>query len=654
MAPPRRSQHEATKRTYKDIESEPEDDHSKDYAGEAPVKKPRVKKVKQDAGNATNAAPKHRRLRGLLQKVAETPLDILFEIFSKLDPLDLLRLTRTTKDLRALLLQRSSTFVWKRARQNIEGLPPLPEDLSEPKFAHLAFDKYCENCLRYTPYVQWEPRTKFCRKCLTNSALYVRRPPEYMASLVPSYDFSSSSSRRFYHYYVPTITALLQESESLSGEMRDAWVLGKRDAFMTLQIHARLCDDWDDSRAEIRSNELEDLRARKLEQVIERLTTLGWDEELQDQRLIDELACHKLVRQSQQKLLTERAWSTMSDPLISIVKQHRKVRLLDVVETRMSNFRTTYNNAIRDVPLLPIYPKAVDAAVLKPFSKLLFDTPLDQDITESVTAALAELPRVADKWRETQNSSLQALMLKAGLEPNLILATSFFKCNLCHLLYQYPYVLAHRCLSSPYPHTYFSDPDNWKDYALDYLLQCERGPIWSVSQYKVDGEALKRVQSIIQACGLNPETATHEDMESLNCRVTCSNDKARSFVMQWQIAACHEKYPNVNSQAWRLLDDARELERVKILEKLEKVTGYRASSYSDKFICSHCTFLRGKGNDLEQHLLEAHGVDRISADDFDWPVGQYSSTIKGKGVYLDTRVETDTTEEARSRTYFIY
>ncbi len=80
MAPSRRSQRAATKRSYKDIESEPEDGHSKDHAGEAPIKKkPRVKKVNQDAGNAIKSAPKRRRLRGLLQKVAETPLDILFE-----------------------------------------------------------------------------------------------------------------------------------------------------------------------------------------------------------------------------------------------------------------------------------------------------------------------------------------------------------------------------------------------------------------------------------------------------------------------------------------------------------------------------------------------------------------------------------------------
>ncbi|KAK0494992.1 hypothetical protein EDD18DRAFT_1106848 [Armillaria luteobubalina] len=652
MAPSHQSRRTATKRTYKDTESEPEDGHNKDYASEALVKKkPRVKKVKQDAGNTINAAPKHRRLRGLLQK-----------IFSKLDPLDLLRLSRTTKDLRALLLQRSSTFIWKRARQNVKGLPPLPEDLSEPKYAHLAFDKYCDSHITgrsvcATHHMSSGSRgPNFAENVLRGLRFIPGGHPILLYTFVPPMisRLRQAIVAGNYHYYVPAITALLEESESFSDEMQDAWVLRKRDAFKELQIHARLCDDWSDSRVEDRFNELKDIRAQRLEQhlrVVERLTTLGWGEELENQRLIDELTWHKLVRPSQPRLLTERAWSTMSDAVISIVKQHRNSRLASVLETRMDDFRAAYYAATRDFPLLPIYPKAVDVAVLEPFSNLLFTTPLDQDVTESVTATLAKLPIVAGKWRETENCALQALMLKAGLEPNLDLATSFFKCNLCRGLCQYPYVLAHRCFSL-YPYNLF-DPDNWKGNAVSRLWDCDEAPIWSASQYEVDGEAFKRVQSIVQACGLNPETATCEDMDSLNCRVTCSNSETGSLVMRWQIAAqCHDQQPN--SQAWKLLDDAGELERVKDLEKLAKITGYRDSSYGQKFICSHCKFLRRKGYDMKQHLLEAHSVDRISADDFDWPVDRPSTSIKDKGVYLYTRVETDTTEEATSRTYFIH
>ncbi|SJL13368.1 uncharacterized protein ARMOST_16810 [Armillaria ostoyae] len=204
MAPLRRSQRAATKKTQTYTESEPEDDHSKDYTDVAPIKKkPRVKKVNQEAENITQVAPKRRRLRGLLQKVAETPLDVLFEIFSNLEPLDLLRLSRTTKDLRALLLRRSSSFVWKRARENVDGLPPLPEDLSEPNFT---FD----------------------------------RDNGFFNPLIPSFEFRcGASGRRIYYRYahVPSIESMRKESDSFGGDRvkLEAWRLEKEAAFGQLR-----------------------------------------------------------------------------------------------------------------------------------------------------------------------------------------------------------------------------------------------------------------------------------------------------------------------------------------------------------------------------------------------------------------------------------
>jgi hypothetical protein len=96
---------------------------------------------------------------GLLKRLTEVPLDILFEvrggffvslalielgqIFSHLHPLDLLHLARTTQAFRALLMRRSATSVWKATIANIEGLPVCPPDLNEPQYVNLAFDDHC-------------------------------------------------------------------------------------------------------------------------------------------------------------------------------------------------------------------------------------------------------------------------------------------------------------------------------------------------------------------------------------------------------------------------------------------------------------------------------------------------------------------------------
>ncbi|KAF9019844.1 hypothetical protein BDZ89DRAFT_898247, partial [Hymenopellis radicata] len=80
---------------------------------------------------------------GKLSLFTEAPLDVLFEVFSNLEPLDLLRMSRTTKTLRSLLMDKSYISVWQSALEGIEGLPPVIEGLSEPQYVNLMFDNHC-------------------------------------------------------------------------------------------------------------------------------------------------------------------------------------------------------------------------------------------------------------------------------------------------------------------------------------------------------------------------------------------------------------------------------------------------------------------------------------------------------------------------------
>ncbi|KAK0184629.1 hypothetical protein F5146DRAFT_938432 [Armillaria mellea] len=85
--------------------------------------------------------------RAKLSMLPTLPLDILFEIFGHLHPLDLLHLTRTTKDFRRVQFvqspTRSSMTVWKSSLANIPGLPPCPEDMSHLAWTSLVFDHFC-------------------------------------------------------------------------------------------------------------------------------------------------------------------------------------------------------------------------------------------------------------------------------------------------------------------------------------------------------------------------------------------------------------------------------------------------------------------------------------------------------------------------------
>lgn len=66
-------------------------------------------------------------------------------------PYDLLKLARTTKTLRNILMSRSAITIWRTALQNVAntGLPEVPPDLTEPEFVNLAFDPYCHVCVSF-------------------------------------------------------------------------------------------------------------------------------------------------------------------------------------------------------------------------------------------------------------------------------------------------------------------------------------------------------------------------------------------------------------------------------------------------------------------------------------------------------------------------
>ncbi|KAK0466091.1 uncharacterized protein EV420DRAFT_1326502 [Desarmillaria tabescens] len=119
--------------------------------------------------------------RAKLSMLPTLPLDILFEIFGHLNPLDLLYLTRTTKEFRRVLTHRSSTTVWKSSLANVPGLPPCPEDMSHPAWSSLVFDHFCHECfasnIRNTAGVcrSFDPKTSMQKPVLFWTCLWPRR-----------------------------------------------------------------------------------------------------------------------------------------------------------------------------------------------------------------------------------------------------------------------------------------------------------------------------------------------------------------------------------------------------------------------------------------------------------------------------------------------
>jgi len=84
------------------------------------------------------AIPKH-------TVIHHTP--VVHQICRYLDPFDLLQMARANRRLRSLLMSRSERMLWRLSRENLEGLPECPEDLSDPQFTELLFGKSCYVCV---------------------------------------------------------------------------------------------------------------------------------------------------------------------------------------------------------------------------------------------------------------------------------------------------------------------------------------------------------------------------------------------------------------------------------------------------------------------------------------------------------------------------
>ncbi|KAG1766312.1 hypothetical protein EDD22DRAFT_774197 [Suillus occidentalis] len=83
-----------------------------------------------------------RARKGGLSLLPTVSLDVLFEIFGFLKPLDLLSLARTSKAFQNLLMRKLNTFIWRASRSLIPNLPECPAYLRGPQHAFLAFDPH--------------------------------------------------------------------------------------------------------------------------------------------------------------------------------------------------------------------------------------------------------------------------------------------------------------------------------------------------------------------------------------------------------------------------------------------------------------------------------------------------------------------------------
>ncbi|GAA5860181.1 hypothetical protein JCM8547_009217 [Rhodosporidiobolus lusitaniae] len=143
-------------------ESSEEDD-------DEPTPKRRKKSVaKKGKGKAKARGGKKSQDEGKLKAMGTLPVELLVEIFSHLDPPDLLALSVVNKNYRSLLTTASSHPIWKAARERFELPKMTAGGFTELQYAQLMFGSECQSCgagkVRLADFYLRRRWCKYCRK----------------------------------------------------------------------------------------------------------------------------------------------------------------------------------------------------------------------------------------------------------------------------------------------------------------------------------------------------------------------------------------------------------------------------------------------------------------------------------------------------------
>ncbi|RDX52690.1 hypothetical protein OH76DRAFT_1433438 [Lentinus brumalis] len=314
--------------------------------------------------NMASHKPKGRNA-GKLMLMMSVPMDVFYEIVSHMEPKDLLQLSRASKELRALLLSKKDTRrLWVAARNNVvPPLPDCPEDMSEPRYAFLVFERFCELCGQgRAQNVDYAIRVRLCGGCWTAEAqkgselcktLQLQRQKELqeiLCTLVPRGTRSWSSSEwhdgplksldqmRHHWYYSPQFLSVAREYLALrrSGNqtaLQDFVEKRQADTLVRRNFHRTLLD-WEVKSGNIKYAAGADAQAERISEITNELRELGYDPTEFPRRNTD---WDQMLNQPRK--LTPRIWNTIRPKLVVILEEGRRQREADAFQLKWAKRR---------------------------------------------------------------------------------------------------------------------------------------------------------------------------------------------------------------------------------------------------------------------------------------------------------------------------
>ncbi|KAJ3765396.1 hypothetical protein FB446DRAFT_467498 [Lentinula raphanica] len=533
--PVRSTRRRVVKTQDKDASEDANEDEYKDGGGQSSSKRRKRKNTKMP-----DEFRKVRGRRGLLEGLTkDVPLDIIFEIFSYLETSDLLTLARTTRDLRSTLMSKTSEFIWRTARLNLDDLPPLPKDLNEPQYADLLFGTHCYLCSKKTGCIPtfWSFRTRCCRPCALETYPYLQslrraQPQDYRdANILPRevipgiFKHSKSTPARHVGHTALTMR-LRDEYDSLTDEEEiTAWVTRKWEEEEAIRTHGQLCHKWYSDMLQKREDRL--LEERK-DAILRNLEDWGLREEAEI--IINSPNSRLFLKHEgvdEPKKLTTHAWNQMKEELVELLSDHRERRIAEIIKAaaleRYEKLHKSYNEIVTNVDFQEPFPLAEDVLDDQVCEELVWNTPPEIDLTSDfLSSQIAQfMPSFIERWKSAKVLELVNKIkevVPTFAMSDLQLATTIFRCGRCSRKMHFPEMFYHRCCREP---SMSSNHSRMKIFTEKSPLFQRKAPWNSSFIHLYNGHSMIVVQDVIKACGLEPETASIHDLYAAHPLIEC-------------------------------------------------------------------------------------------------------------------------------------
>ncbi|KAF7318808.1 F-box domain-containing protein [Mycena chlorophos] len=571
--------------------------------------------------------------------LAELPLDVLFEVFGRCPPQDLISLSRTNHLFRTHLLSKASRAIWKAAREYADG-PPVGPGMTEQRWAHILFGKpRCQSCNAPNVHrVDYGLQRRACVKRLKSNlvatSLFTNIFPDLDSGILGllrytnfgAHSHGEASTSRFYWRQDVEDMALKLERldldiKSLVPEARkkkDTFIADRTQLVEAIVEHAQICLTWTANASRRREDEKAEMIRKRFVDIHAKFVELGYANED-----IDAIKNESTVRQTTP--LSDRHWKLIRSPLEERVRA-AKIQRLSVERLRVAS------------KLYDAYKQNLNAGRWRtlPQRSVVFADPAFKDVLESenydanhvteadFAAAVASLPEIVASIQAARSAQLLQLIQRIPISeyaapgdiapphphPQAVdSALAVFVCERNCRLYNFnssvpgntafAYIgpdeaAAHQC-EPPYAYAHHFDTSRTMPFN---------------TVFELSGNGVRAAAALVRSVGLEENKTTCAEMDALDARFLCQVCMPKGVgggglyypAYSWRSAIIHFVSSHADEEVprWDRLDDAR-AEFVK----------HRETDETRSWACNHCAEHIERCDtvvNVIEHVKTKHGI----------------------------------------------